>query len=74
MAEYRICTDSWLGYEVQVRRWWWPFWVQADFSNTHPSIERAELWAERHAQGCVKYLGRFEHSSQLPSDQCGGEK
>ena len=59
MAEYRIVRDMWAGYEVQIRRWWWPFWVQADFANTHPTIDRAEEFAARHAQGVVKYLGRF---------------
>jgi hypothetical protein len=58
--EYRIVTDNWCGFEVQIRRWWWPFWTQADFSNTHSSMEAAELWAARHAQKQVKYLGRFE--------------
>jgi hypothetical protein len=46
MAQYRIVRDTYNGYEVQVRRWWFPFWVQLGFSNTHTSIERAEAWAE----------------------------
>lgn len=57
--EYRIVTDNYSGYEVQVRRWWWPFWIEADFVNTHSSIDEAERFAERHAKRCVKYLGRF---------------
>jgi hypothetical protein len=63
MAEYRIVRDNYAGYEVQARRWWFPFWVQCDFSNTHTTIERAEEWAaahaQRHAQKEVKRLGRF---------------
>ena len=58
--EYRIVTDSWLGYEVQIRRWWFPLWLEID-TNTHPSIERAERFAERHAKekGSTKYLGKL---------------
>lgn len=58
--EYRIVRDTWAGYEVQIRRWWWPFWMQAGFSNTHGSLEAAERWAAAHAQGEIKYLGRFQ--------------
>lgn len=57
-AEYRIVQDSYLGYEVQIRRWWWPFWIQPQ-TNTHFSIERAERWAKAHAKGTLKYLGRL---------------
>lgn len=54
----RIVTDSFLGYEVQVWRWYWPFWVQADFVNTHSSVDRAEKWAEAYsARFVIKYLG-----------------
>lgn len=59
MAHYRIVTDRYAGYEVQYWRWWWPFWIQADFGNTHDSVEKAERWAEAHAQRTVKYLGTF---------------
>jgi hypothetical protein len=59
MAEYRIVRDNFCGYEVQVRRWWWPFWIQAGFANTHSSVERAEAWAESHARKTVKYLGHL---------------
>lgn len=57
--EYRIVRDGYCGYEVQIRRWWWPFWVEASFCNTHSSIEQAERWAEKHAQGTIKYLGKY---------------
>lgn len=59
MAEYRIVTDSYNGFEVQVRRWWWPFWSQADFCNTHTTIENAEAFARRLARPTVKRLGRL---------------
>ena len=39
---YRIVTDKYLGFEVQSRRWWSPFWNQVDGCNTHWSIEIAE--------------------------------
>lgn len=59
-AHYRIVEDEFAGYEVQIWRWWWPFWVEANWVNTHSSVERAERWAARHARKTVKYLGRFE--------------
>lgn len=64
--EYRIVRDNYRGFEVQIRRWWWPFWKQVGFTNTHYSIEEAEQFAADHARGYVapaqdtgKYLGRF---------------
>lgn len=44
----RIVTDKWSGYEVQLKRWWWPIWWQAPIKygscNTHASIEQAEYF------------------------------
>tara|TARA_R110000772_G_scaffold65149_1_gene145580 strand:+ start:720 stop:926 length:207 start_codon:yes stop_codon:yes gene_type:complete len=40
--QYRIVTDKWLGFEVQKRDWYSPFWYQLNFSNTSDNIERAE--------------------------------
>lgn len=54
---YRIVRDSYAGYEVQVRRWWWPFWTQAGYTNTHATIERAEQYAVGQAGEVVKELG-----------------
>ncbi len=45
--KYRIVTDSFLGYEVQVKFWFWPFWVQcrkASFTNTFSTVKEAEQW------------------------------
>lgn len=67
--EYRIVRDAYLGFEVQVRRWWWPFWSQCNFINTHSSLERAEQFARDHAAGIadiVKYLGKLERSPLTP--------
>ena len=55
-TRYRIVRDSYAGYEVQVWRWWFPFWRQVGFCNTHPTPERAEDWLRRRAQEPVKYI------------------
>ncbi len=47
MAQYRIVTDMYCGYEVQVRYWWFPFWRQLANCNSHSSVEKAEDWAKR---------------------------
>lgn len=49
MKKYRIVKDNWSGFEVQVWRLWFPFWVQARGTNTHPSIEQARAYIDR---GC----------------------
>lgn len=54
--QYRIVRDSYLGYEAQIKYWWWPFWFAID-CNTFPSVERAEEFARNHAKGVVKHLG-----------------
>ena len=59
-AEYRIVTDQYCGFEVQIRRWWWPFWTQVGLANTHTSIERAEAFARGHSKIVVKNLGRLQ--------------
>lgn len=60
MAKYRIVTDGYAGYEVQIWRWWFPFWVQLGFTNTHSTIERAERYARGNARTVVKYLGDLQ--------------
>lgn len=64
MAEYRIVSDRYAGYEVQKRVWWWPFWRQVGFSNTHSTIERAEAFALGDANRIVKYLGSLTSQKQ----------
>jgi len=54
LVKYRIVRDCWLGYEVQVWKLWFPFWVQLDFSNTFSSIEKAEAYVKKRNE--VKYL------------------
>lgn len=43
--KYRIVRDNYAGYEVQLKRWWWPFWYQKGFINTFSSIDRARNYA-----------------------------
>lgn len=58
--KYRIVEDSYAGYEAQIKRWWWPFWVEIGdpLTNTHLSIDRAEKFIEKHRKvgKVVKYL------------------
>lgn len=56
MARYRIVVDGYAGYEAQVWRWWWPFWTQIGFCNTHPTVSRARLFIERHRNRVVEYV------------------
>jgi len=55
--KYRIVRDCFAGYEAQVKSWWWPFWREIDFVNTHSTMESAERCAKEHAAGGVKILG-----------------
>lgn len=38
---YRIVTDNYSGFEVQFKNWFWPFWMQCQFTNTHRTLEEA---------------------------------
>ncbi len=57
---YRIiCYKDW--YQVQVWRWWLPFWTTKwELANYHDTVEDAEAYAQA---GCrnpvVKYLGQL---------------
>lgn len=51
MAKYRVVRDNWLGYEVQFKVWWWPFWVQCGVANTHSTLEKAISYAQDHKKG-----------------------
>jgi hypothetical protein len=48
-TKYRIVSDRYAGYECQIWRWYWPFWVQMGFTNTHLSIEAAKRYIDSHA-------------------------
>jgi len=47
--KYRIIADTYAGYEVQVRKWYSPFYFQIGFTNTHITIEKATEFAKQHA-------------------------
>lgn len=58
---YRICTDAYAGYEVQWKRWYWPFWtstgVGGRLTNTFATVEKAEEFARKGTgESVVKYL------------------
>lgn len=61
MKRYRIVTDDYSGFEVQVKRWWIPFWWQCDVINTFSTLESAEKYANNHAvrtrNKIIKQLG-----------------
>lgn len=50
MAKYRIVTDDYLGYAVEVKYLLIPFWIEVRGSNTHKSIENAERWLQMHLE------------------------
>jgi hypothetical protein len=51
---YRIVTDRYLGYQVQVKHWWWPLWYMPAI-NTHMTIEEAKQLVDRlKAEDCWK--------------------
>ena len=60
---YRIVRDNYLGYEAQIKYWYFPFiWFQLNeddgVCNTNFSIEEAEKLIERHRsyKKVVKYI------------------
>lgn len=69
MTQYRIVTDKFLGFEVQYKVWWWPFWIQCSNTNTHCTVVGAERFALAHADArkikkfkakVVKTLGELD--------------
>jgi len=53
-AKYRIVTDRYAGFEVQVRYWWFPVWIQSPI-NTHPSLEDAKQFINKLKTGREVY-------------------
>ena len=48
-TRYRIATDNYAGYEIQVWHWWLPFWIDMwSFGNTFRTVEDAEKWLEKY--------------------------
>jgi hypothetical protein len=50
---FRIVTDDFAGYEVQIKKRFLFFiwWDQLGFTNTHNSIERAKDFIEKYSNG-----------------------
>lgn len=48
--QYRIVTDEFLGYGVQYSYWWFPFWIELDWGNTHSTISKAKEYIEQDKQ------------------------
>lgn len=50
-TRYRIVTDTYLGYEVQYRVWFWPWYIQCSKNghgiNTFPSLEKAKVFMDQ---------------------------
>jgi hypothetical protein len=64
-TKYRIVTDSYLGYEVQSKRWWFPFWIQTGLGNTHRTIDSARSYIERRTNIVVEeYNPHFNTKEQ----------
>jgi hypothetical protein len=53
-TKYRIVTDNYLGYEVQFKKWWLPFWTQTWLPNTHPSIDKARQYIGKRVKFVVE--------------------
>lgn len=50
--KYRIVKDHYLGYECQIKRWWFPVWYELSdknlWTNTFPTIDEAKQFIEDH--------------------------
>jgi hypothetical protein len=45
--KFRIVEDRFAGFEVQIKRWWFPVWIQCWHYgpfNSFWTMERAENW------------------------------
>ena len=56
LKKYRIVRDSYAGYEAQVWRIWFPFWVQLGGGNTHTSADQAEHYIRSRPGSFVRYV------------------
>ena len=41
-TKYRVVGDNYLGYECQIRYWWFPIWVQLGGVNTWSTLASAK--------------------------------
>lgn len=44
---YRIVPDTFAGFEVQIKRWWFPVWLEVG-TNTFQTVEIATAWIRSH--------------------------
>lgn len=58
LKRYRIVRDSYAGFEVQIWRIWFPFYVMVGYSNTHISVEKAKEFIEGHKNRVVWKEGK----------------
>lgn len=52
--KYRIVTDNYAGFEVQIKYWWWFGWHLTE-RNTFFTVERAKKYINLHKKGFDKY-------------------
>jgi len=52
---YRIVPDDYCGYEAQQWVWYWPFWRQINFTNTHRTVEEAKMFIDRMRSKPIDY-------------------
>lgn len=53
---YRIVSDRYLGYEVQVKYWFFPImWIQINGTNTSATLDRAKEKMELNRKGNAYY-------------------
>lgn len=55
--KYKIVRDSYYGFEVRYKSWFLPFWIQCNWTNTHPTIEEARLYVKNNCKkNFVEYI------------------
>lgn len=57
---WAIIGDTYLGYQVYYKPWYFPFWMQHGFTNTHRSIEKAEEYIELNVSKIIKEVDPYE--------------
>jgi len=59
--KWRIVTDFYLGYEIQCKLWYWPFWVMPAL-NTSATLESAKKKLEGYKHPAKKKLERYKQT------------
>ena len=55
-SKYRIVPDNYAGWEVKIKKWWFPVWwfeceKPGEPCNTHINRNNAEFFIEKHKRG-----------------------